>query len=498
MTRLSAHLQVAVLFLILYVLAGWVCVQLASIKPANLVVVWLPSGIAIITILALRRIGYFVVFFAHLALNIPLYFIENPNWSNVITAALLSASVDVCQAFFATFFYQKLEKKYKTALWGSPAGLPEFWLTVCTLPVLVTTPFLGLIWQTTGLFESKSITDWLELTALLALGDIAGVLLLLPFFADWRQRRLWPTFKAIAPHLLSLLALMGTAMLVNNHLLVMILPVMLIIAVRHRLSGTNFALLFMALLCLIGTHFGYGGFIASDERQTFIHLQLFIFSVVCSLQYHALTQSEVFKSKARLEVEVQARTEALLKANQRLSELATTDELTQVPNRREWQRRCGETMVRSRRYKQNMSIIMLDIDHFKVINDQHGHMIGDMVLRAISQICVQNLRAIDTFARWGGEEFVVLLPDTDLSQAHAVAEKLRQAIAGSELAIDGKRVVSATVSLGVTNLSMIDLTLDDLLNRADEALYAAKANGRNCVITSASMSTSYLSPGLGA
>ncbi|WP_198314481.1 GGDEF domain-containing protein [Chitinibacter sp. GC72] len=203
-------------------------------------------------------------------------------------------------------------------------------------------------------------------------------------------------------------------------------------------------------------------------------------------------QRELKQRHQALEGEIALRTEALTEANGRLLELATTDELTQVPNRREWQQRSSEAIVRSRRYKDPLSIIMLDIDHFKRINDEHGHLVGDVILKRLSQRCSKNLREIDTFARWGGEEFVILLPETDEAHALIVAEKLRHAVCAEPILSEGQTPISLTISLGVTSLSMIDLSLDDLLRRADEALYAAKAAGRNCTISYAQLRTHFL------
>lgn len=487
----------AFVLLTMYVATGYLCIELGSIQSANLVIIWIPSGIALLMILSFGRLGIALVFMAHVLLNFPYNYSFSPNTAFIALITALAASIDTAQALLAAFYYRQIKQKYAATLWSTPAALPEIWIKVCTLPVLLSAPLLATVWHFSGLLNSPTFSEWLLLIAILGLGDIAGILLVLPFYHDWEHKLIQTSLKEVWPTMLGLCAILIIAIYIDRHLLVLSLPIMLMIAVRHRLPGINQAILLISLVTILGTHFGYGGFIADTTIQTFLNLQIFIFSVALTFQYYALTQNEVMNHKAHLEAEVNARTQALISANQLLSDLATTDELTQVPNRREWQRRCAEAIVRTRRYKQPLSIILLDIDHFKTINDQHGHLIGDLVLKRISQLCIQHLRSIDTFARWGGEEFVILLPETDLNQARNVAEKLRQVIAGQVLATDGNNAVYATISLGVTALSMIDLTLDDLLSRTDEALYAAKANGRNCVIDSSRMSTSYLRPGLG-
>jgi diguanylate cyclase (GGDEF)-like protein len=123
---------------------------------------------------------------------------------------------------------------------------------------------------------------------------------------------------------------------------------------------------------------------------------------------------------------------------------------------------------------------MLDIDHFKSINDQYGHPAGDAVLRALVQTCKAGLRAVDTVARWGGEEFLLVLPGTGAAAAMSVAERLRSDIAAIRVAVPGGALVSLTASIGVAERA--DVGQNELLRRADMALYAAKTGGRNRVV----------------
>jgi diguanylate cyclase (GGDEF)-like protein/PAS domain S-box-containing protein len=163
-----------------------------------------------------------------------------------------------------------------------------------------------------------------------------------------------------------------------------------------------------------------------------------------------------------------------------LKRLATVDPLTGADNRRRGQERLA---VEFNRYacdeQQPVSVLMLDIDHFKSINDQHGHPAGDAVLRALVQTCKASLRAVDTVARWGGEEFLLILPGTRAAAAVSVAERLRTEIAAMRVAVPGGATISLTASIGVAESAGGDP--NELLRRADKALYAAKARGRNRV-----------------
>jgi diguanylate cyclase (GGDEF)-like protein/PAS domain S-box-containing protein len=160
--------------------------------------------------------------------------------------------------------------------------------------------------------------------------------------------------------------------------------------------------------------------------------------------------------------------------------LATTDELTGINNRRHLFKLGHLEIERARRYGHSLSAIMLDIDNFKRINDTHGHGIGDKVLRSIAQGCLQSIREFDVLGRYGGEEFVVILPETELKEAIATAERLRICIA-EQSSNSHSDDISLTISLGVAVLDDSMEALASLLDAADSALLLAKKSGRNRV-----------------
>lgn len=168
------------------------------------------------------------------------------------------------------------------------------------------------------------------------------------------------------------------------------------------------------------------------------------------------------------------------KAQTQLLELATTDSLTGLHNRRHFMDSAHQEFDRARRYQMPLSLLLLDADHFKAINDRYGHPVGDQALQALAAIGRRLLREVDLFARIGGEEFAILLPQTDHPAAWNVAERLRQAII-DQPTITGEGPLRLTVSLGLASLGPATVDLDDLLRRADVALYQAKQNGRNRV-----------------
>jgi diguanylate cyclase (GGDEF)-like protein len=181
----------------------------------------------------------------------------------------------------------------------------------------------------------------------------------------------------------------------------------------------------------------------------------------------------------------------------RVRQLAYRDGLTGVFNRRYFDSRLVDEVTRAARYGGGVSVLMIDLDHFKKINDEFGHMLGDDVLRAVSAIFVRQLRKVDVVCRYGGEEFAVVLPATQGASAAAVAEKLRCAVANAEYAGIPYPV---TVSIGVAEFPVHGITRDDIIRAADAALYSAKEAGRNQIclasVSAASTGDGAISPGV--
>ncbi len=166
--------------------------------------------------------------------------------------------------------------------------------------------------------------------------------------------------------------------------------------------------------------------------------------------------------------------------NRRLKEMAITDELTGLANRRVMLERLKSCWESAMRRDQPLVCLVMDLDHFKRFNDNYGHEVGDVVLKCIAETLSRNARSIEPVYRCGGEEFVVLCPDTTAEQATVAAERLRRAVEKAEIR-HGGHVLKATVSIGVAQRDPGSTSADDLLRLADAALYKAKAEGRNCV-----------------
>ena len=161
--------------------------------------------------------------------------------------------------------------------------------------------------------------------------------------------------------------------------------------------------------------------------------------------------------------------------------MATTDLLTGLLNRRAFLESTGREVARTKRYNDVLSVILLDVDHFKHINDRRGHAAGDMVLAAVGKLLNQALRTCDIVARWGGEEFVLVLPSTSLEGAEQVAERVRALLEGAEIKDGNGDLIPVTASFGVAAYVGGE-TLEQVVDRADRAMYLAKSGGRNRVV----------------
>ncbi|WP_340672675.1 GGDEF domain-containing protein [Bradyrhizobium ottawaense] len=194
------------------------------------------------------------------------------------------------------------------------------------------------------------------------------------------------------------------------------------------------------------------------------------------------SQEEMTARLAKSMADTQKALQQVQLSNQRLERLAATDPLTGAGNRRHFIEHIGAEIARARRTGAPLSLLSLDLDHFKDINDSRGHSVGDEVLRVFVRKCLEAIRPYDSVARVGGEEFMVLLPGATLDAASAVAERFRSAIERTAFDVGAEPSVGVTISVGVSEFGRDGDTLDGFLNVADQRLYRAKFEGRNRVV----------------
>lgn len=169
------------------------------------------------------------------------------------------------------------------------------------------------------------------------------------------------------------------------------------------------------------------------------------------------------------------------RSEEKLKALSIMDDLTDVYNRRYFIEQAEKEMAKAVRYGTVFSLVAVDIDHFKKINDAYGHFAGDAVLKAVSNTCMNNLRTMDVFARFDGQEFMFLIPESDKINVPAFAEKVLRALENTDVACN-RNTIRFTVSIGVKSFDKTTMSLEGLLKSVDDALGEAKRRGGNCVV----------------
>jgi diguanylate cyclase (GGDEF)-like protein len=173
----------------------------------------------------------------------------------------------------------------------------------------------------------------------------------------------------------------------------------------------------------------------------------------------------------------------LLDLNQKLTELSRTDFLTKALNRRAITDILNKEIDRTTRYNLNLSVVLIDVDFFKQVNDQHGHAAGDQALQQLSAIFDSHLHRQDSLGRWGGEEFIIITPETNSHKVNIFAERIRKDIQQTIITCDGSISLELTVSIGTSSFSKDNHSFTSIVNQADDCLYRAKNSGRNRVVS---------------
>ena len=281
------------------------------------------------------------------------------------------------------------------------------------------------------------------------------------------------------------------------------LVIFLFISISIYKKGNQFIKIFLTahifyiIFSLYGLMFYMGivdfNYISSRSMGIGIIIEALILSYLISYKFKKIEQEKKLeqllkqnalndKSKIELLLEEknklldisQQKSIELTKLNKQLEQLSITDKLTKLYNRTKIDSFLEEQLKYAKRYKECFSVILLDIDFFKKVNDTHGHQTGDIVLKEFSAILKSNIRETDVLGRWGGEEFIIICPKTNLEETLVVAKKIKSKIENYNFTT----IVNCTASFGISNYK-IDLDIKDIIKNADDALYEAKKNGRN-------------------
>jgi diguanylate cyclase (GGDEF)-like protein len=344
--------------------------------------------------------------------------------------------------------------------------------------------------------------SFLDLVRIWWTGDAMGLLIFTPLLLSVAVGRSeatarWHFVDALAmvagALIAAVLALSHSGTLGRVHVEpVLLLPFVVLLAARRGLRVASAAVAVAGLAVAYAATHGRDPFGALPVHEQTLRTQEFIFTMgVLALGLAALLaqlrarQDELHAANERLdelnrhlEARVAERTAQLDDSNRQLEQLAMTDSLTAVANRRAFFGAARGLVENALRHGRPLALMMVDIDHFKLVNDRHGHGTGDAVLRHVADTLRGVLRAGDLLARYGGEEFVVLAPETDAASALALALRMGDALRASTLHIAGA-TIQVTASFGVSVLGARGDTLDRLIQRADQALYECKRNGRD-------------------
>lgn len=373
---------------------------------------------------------------------------------------------------------------------------------------LLAAALAGLLGATVYVQLGRADTSYIALWRLWWFGDALALLVVTPLLVVlWHRLNTgwqWPRPARAAEALVLglLITLMGLQAFRSGELQdvgFLITPVALLLlsvfaALRHGLTGATGAVALISALAVYQLVHGRHPYVEASPQYAVWLMQEYLATIaVVSVglaillreiadQRHSLQrqEAELREYNSRLETLVDQRTSALEQANARLTALAATDELTSMPNRRSFRQDAERELLRLHHADLPAALIMVDLDHFKEINDSHGHEAGDEILRNVLPPLREALRPRDLIGRIGGEEFAILLSGVDEPQALEVAERARKAIEAGQTRYR-EYTIPVTASFGVTASAHSFESLDELLRQADEAMYEAKWQGRNRV-----------------
>lgn len=480
-----------VLIPVLYYLGAKLSLALAVTTPEVVVILWVPNSLLLAALchFHFRRFAVFaaMIILAEIAADYQTY---------SLTESILFGAINLLEV---TLAYLLLRRWRFDTRFSAPGDLWKF---------IMAGPVIGAFSSacaaaTLHYFSRSGESDVFEYLRIWWFGDGLGLLILTPLLLS-----IWPPVPGAAEQRAALkwydgVAIAGALIVLGAFLLsdrgmflgisvrpVLLLPLAVYVAARYSIRTTIMMMAAIAFLVLLVTRVGQQPFGELPIHDTAVWAQELLFSMaIISLGLAALL-SQLRANRRELETRVQERTAQLQAANAQLEQLAVTDALTGLLNRRALSDLFRREIERAQRHRRELAVIMFDLDHFKAINDRHGHAAGDAVLRQIAGVAAQSTRSTDAIARYGGEEFVLIAPETDRASALDLAERMRVALQSADFRIDHQSL-KVTASFGVAMLRGDDKKPEDVLRRADESLYAAKGAGRNRVIAEPAAAAQY-------
>ena len=453
-----------------------------AVMPEVVVTLWIPNSILLATLLHYhgRRYALFaaLIIAADIAADYPTF--------SLIEAALFGA-INLLEV---TIAYLLLRHWHFDPRFATPNDIAKF---VMAAPVISAFTAACAAAATYSHFRGME-TSFFEFLRLWWFSDGLGLLILTPLVLS-----LWPPVPGMANERVRLRWYDGVAMVLGLAILVafaysqqrilhgvtvrpfLLIPPVLYAAARFSMRTATMVVAAVTALLLYVIKNGQQPFGDLPIRETVISGQelIFVMSTMALGISALLTQHRA--NARQLEARIQDRTAELSTANRQLQELAITDPLTGILNRRALFDLMRREMDREKRHPHGLAVILFDIDHFKEVNDCYGHAAGDIVLQHVAVVTGRAVRNTDVIGRYGGEEFVLVAPETNEASALQLAERMREGLRSARIAVDHKEL-RVTASFGIAMLHPDDEQPEQVLRRADRALYAAKAAGRDRVV----------------
>lgn len=453
-----------------------------AVTPEVLVMLWIPNSIILAVLLHGRGRPYAVLAALIIGAEIAA---DTPTFS--LAEAALFGCVNILEVATA---YMLLRRWKFDARFASPVDILKFVIAAPLVAAFLSSAGGAAVYT---LFRGVT-TPFTELATVWWFSDGTGLLILTPLVLS-----IWPPAPLIDEEPAALhwydgaamviaIAIFGAFILSHERMFhgvpvraFLLFPPVLYVAARFSMRITTAMVFAAAVILLFVTKNGQQPFGNVSIRETVLSAQELLFIMATTSFAIAALLSQHRRTAQELELRVTERTAELSATMAKLQQIAVTDSLTGLLNRRALYDALRHELVRSERYSHPLAVIVFDVDHFKSVNDRHGHAAGDEVLRHVASIATKVIRNTDTVARYGGEEFVVVAPETDLPNALRLAERLRTALRSSDIPLDQDATLSVTASFGVALLQPGEHSPDNVLRRADQALYAAKAAGRDRV-----------------
>lgn len=452
-----------------------------AVMPEVVVMLWIPNSILLATLLHYHGRRYAIFAASIIAADIAA---DYPTFS--LIEAVLFGAINLLEV---TIAYLLLRRWRFDPRFATPSDIAKF---VMAAPVISAFTAACAAAATYSHFRGME-TSFFEFLRLWWFSDGLGLLILTPLVLS-----LWPPVPGMVSERVRLRWYDGIAMVVGLTILLafaysqqrtlygvtvrpfLLIPPVLYAAARFSMRTATMGVAAVTALLLYIIKNGQQPFGDLPIRETVTSGQELIFIMSTMALGIAALLAQHRANARQLEARIRDRTAELSAANQQLQELAITDPLTGILNRRALFDLLKREMDREQRHPHGLAVILFDIDHFKEVNDRYGHAAGDIVLRHVAEVAGAAVRGTDAIGRYGGEEFVLVAPETDLASALQLAERMREALRSARIAVEDKDL-RVTASFGIAMLHPGDRQPEQILRRADQALYAAKAAGRDRV-----------------